>query len=71
MESRIQNAPPTDESHATEKLLNELKGMIQRLEQRALERAKAADRVVRDHPYPTIGLALGLGLLVGFLIRRK
>jgi ElaB/YqjD/DUF883 family membrane-anchored ribosome-binding protein len=71
MESRIQNPSATDQSHATQKLLNELKVMIQRLEQRALERAKAADRVVRDHPYPTIGLALGLGLLVGFLLRRK
>ena len=36
-----------------------------------LERAKAADRVIREHPYQTIGLAFGLGLLIGVLARRR
>jgi len=37
----------------------------------ARKRAKAADRVIRDHPYQTIGIAFGLGLLIGVLARRK
>jgi ElaB/YqjD/DUF883 family membrane-anchored ribosome-binding protein len=45
--------------------------MLERAEQKAVERAKAADRLVRDHPYQTIGLAFGLGLLIGVLARRR
>jgi ElaB/YqjD/DUF883 family membrane-anchored ribosome-binding protein len=73
MESRIESPPPTNELHSTsaERLVTELKGLIKRAEQQAVERAKAADRVVRDHPYQTLGLALGLGLLIGILARRK
>jgi len=73
MESRITNTPTADESQATttERVVNELKSMIQRAEEKDLERAKAADRVVRDHPYQTIGLAFGLGILIGILARRK
>lgn len=71
MESRIQTVTPPDEKHTTEKLVAELKTMIQRAEKTAVERAKLADQVVREHPYPTIGVAFGLGLLLGFLVRRK
>jgi ElaB/YqjD/DUF883 family membrane-anchored ribosome-binding protein len=55
----------------TEKLMDDLKAVLQRAEEKAVERAKAADRVIRDHPYQTIGLVFGLGLLIGFLARRK
>lgn len=72
MESRIESTPVNEEHRATaEKLIGDLKTMVQRAEQKAVERAKAADRVVRDHPYQTIGLAFGLGLLIGVLARRK
>jgi ElaB/YqjD/DUF883 family membrane-anchored ribosome-binding protein len=76
MESRIENTPTAtatgnESPGTTDKLLEELKGMVQRAEQKAVERAKAADRIVRDHPYQTIGLAFGLGLLIGILARRK
>ena len=33
--------------------------------------AKRADNVIRDHPYESIGVAFGIGLLVGVLVRRK
>jgi ElaB/YqjD/DUF883 family membrane-anchored ribosome-binding protein len=72
MESRIENTPTNEQHSATaEKLVSELKSIVQRAEQKAVEQAKAADRVVRDHPYQTIGLAFGLGLLIGILARRK
>ncbi len=73
MESRIENSTSTTETGtvSTEKLVTELKAMIQRAEEKAVERAKAADRVIRDHPYQTIGIAFGLGLLIGVLARRK
>ena len=33
--------------------------------------AKAADKTIRDHPYESIGVAFGLGLLIGVLVTRK
>jgi ElaB/YqjD/DUF883 family membrane-anchored ribosome-binding protein len=41
------------------------------LEEKAIAGAKVADKVVRDHPYPSMGVAFGLGLLVGVLVTRK
>jgi ElaB/YqjD/DUF883 family membrane-anchored ribosome-binding protein len=42
-----------------------------RLEEKAIAGAKAADRNVREHPYQSIGLAFGVGILIGVLIGRK
>ena len=33
--------------------------------------AKKADTVIRDHPYESIGVAFGIGLLIGALVSRK
>ena len=71
MESRIGDIPNQAHSVTTDKIMTELKGLIERAQEKAVERAKAADRIVRDHPYQTIGLAFGLGLLIGVLARRK
>ncbi len=38
---------------------------------KAIEGAKAADRVIRENPYPAIGVAFGVGALIGFLLRRR
>jgi ElaB/YqjD/DUF883 family membrane-anchored ribosome-binding protein len=37
----------------------------------AVEKAKAADEVIRDHPYESIGIAFGVGALIGLLIGRR
>ena len=37
----------------------------------AKEAAEKADTVIRDHPYQSIGIAFGLGVLVGVLVARK
>ena len=42
-----------------------------RLEEKTVAAAKATDQCIREHPYQTLGLALGLGVLVGFLIGRR
>ena len=47
------------------------KASCQQLEQKATAAAKAADRVIRDHPYESIGVAFGVGLLIGVLVARK
>jgi ElaB/YqjD/DUF883 family membrane-anchored ribosome-binding protein len=45
------------------------------LQQQTFEAAKAgakrADTVIRAHPYEAVGVAFGLGVLVGVLMRRK
>lgn len=41
-----------------------------KLQQRTVEGARATDEVIRDHPYESIGIAFGAGLLIGVLINR-
>jgi ElaB/YqjD/DUF883 family membrane-anchored ribosome-binding protein len=40
-------------------------------QKKAVESAKAADKAIRANPYPAIGIALGVGALVGYLLRRR
>ncbi|MDE3067616.1 MAG: DUF883 family protein [Verrucomicrobiota bacterium] len=72
--TRLENAAEAVKDAATGKL-GEMKAKVQHLEELARERAKATDRIVRSHPYETIGLAcavtFGLGLLIGVLARRN
>ena len=51
---------------ATEKA----KEVCKALEEKTVATAKAADTAVREHPYPAIGIAFGVGLLVGVLVTR-
>lgn len=37
------------------------------LQEKAVAGARAADTVIRDHPYQSIGVALGVGVLLGVL----
>ncbi|HMM87044.1 MAG: YqjD family protein [Gammaproteobacteria bacterium] len=55
--------------------LLQAKDNLHRLQETAIERAKAAghkaDDYVHDHPWQSIGVAAGFGLLVGLLIGRR
>jgi ElaB/YqjD/DUF883 family membrane-anchored ribosome-binding protein len=42
-----------------------------RVRQKAVEGAKAADEAVREHPYQAIGIAFGVGALIGYLAARR
>ncbi len=42
-----------------------------KLEARAIAGAKATDRVIREHPYHSIGVAFGIGLLLGLIANRR
>ena len=37
----------------------------------AIAHAKATDEVISDYPYQAIGIALGVGALIGLLMRRR
>jgi ElaB/YqjD/DUF883 family membrane-anchored ribosome-binding protein len=41
------------------------------LQDKTVETAKAADQTIREHPYESIGVAFGVGLLIGFLVARR
>jgi ElaB/YqjD/DUF883 family membrane-anchored ribosome-binding protein len=40
------------------------------IQETSVDTAKATDKVIRRHPYESIGIAFGVGLLVGVLARR-
>jgi ElaB/YqjD/DUF883 family membrane-anchored ribosome-binding protein len=42
-----------------------------RLQQKAVAGAKAADTFIRDKPYQAIGIAFGVGMLLGLLASRR
>jgi ElaB/YqjD/DUF883 family membrane-anchored ribosome-binding protein len=51
---------------ATEKA----KEVCKRLQEQTVAAAKATDKAVHEHPYPAIGIAFGVGLLIGVLASR-
>ncbi len=51
--------------------LESAKGTCKQLEEKTIASAKAADKVIREHPYQSIGIAFGVGLLIGVLVNRK
>jgi ElaB/YqjD/DUF883 family membrane-anchored ribosome-binding protein len=51
--------------------LESAKETCQRLEEKTVAAAKVTDQTIREHPYESIGVAFGLGLLVGVLVARR
>lgn len=55
--------------------LEKAKSTYETLQTQSIESAKAAahkaDETIRTHPYESIGIAFGVGLLLGALLRRK
>jgi ElaB/YqjD/DUF883 family membrane-anchored ribosome-binding protein len=47
------------------------KALYEQLEEKSVAAAKAADQTVREHPYQAIGIAFGVGLLIGVLAARS
>ena len=47
------------------------KETYRRLQEKAAAGAKATDKAIREHPYESLGVAFGVGLLVGVLVARK
>lgn len=55
--------------------LDRAKASLSELQSQSMESARVAmqraDSTIRQHPYESLGLALGVGLIVGSLLRRK
>ena len=42
-----------------------------RLKDRALDGARSTDETIREYPYQSIGIAFGIGMLIGILVHRR
>ncbi len=54
-----------------EEAVAKAKDLYNRLEEKTVEAAKATDKTIRAHPYESIGIAFGVGLLIGVLAARS
>lgn len=52
-------------------VLDDAKQACANLEDKAEAGLKVADRAVRENPYAALGIALGIGFLLGAYIKRK
>src|SRR5216117_1434755 len=50
--------------------LERLKTGCRKVELKAAAGARHTDRVIREHPYQSMGVAFGVGLLIGTLVNR-
>ena len=41
------------------------------VQNRAVAGAKATDKAIRSHPYQSIGIAFGVGALLGYILSRR
>jgi ElaB/YqjD/DUF883 family membrane-anchored ribosome-binding protein len=70
------NAIATEDNEKTniraklESAIEKAKDTCERLEEKTVAAAKTADKAVRTHPYQAMGIAFGVGLLVGVLATR-
>jgi ElaB/YqjD/DUF883 family membrane-anchored ribosome-binding protein len=51
--------------------LERAKASCAHLQEQTIAVAKKADTVIRHHPYESIGVAFGVGLLIGVLVGRR
>jgi ElaB/YqjD/DUF883 family membrane-anchored ribosome-binding protein len=54
-----------------ETAVEKAKALYERLQEKTIAAAKVADQTVREHPYQAIGIAFGVGVLVGVLAARS
>ena len=54
-----------------ESALESAKVATHKMQEKAKEAAKATDHSIREHPYESIGVAFGVGLLLGVLLGRR
>jgi ElaB/YqjD/DUF883 family membrane-anchored ribosome-binding protein len=41
------------------------------VQEKAVAGAKATDQIIRENPYKSLAVALGVGALIGYLLRRR
>ena len=54
-----------------ESVIEKAKDACERLQNQTAAAAKATDKTIREHPYEALGVAFGLGVLIGVLVSRR
>lgn len=67
----IADASVTDARNRLSQLIESLSDKVEEAEDIALEKAREANEFVRGNPYKTAGIALGVGLLIGYAMSRR
>ncbi|HTL59500.1 MAG TPA: hypothetical protein VL361_27765 [Candidatus Limnocylindrales bacterium] len=52
-------------------VIDKAQDLCERLQNQTTAAAKATDRAVREHPYQAVGVAFGVGLLLGIVMARS
>jgi ElaB/YqjD/DUF883 family membrane-anchored ribosome-binding protein len=52
-------------------VIDKAKDVCERLQNQTTAAAKATDETIREHPYQALGIAFGLGVLIGALVSRS
>jgi ElaB/YqjD/DUF883 family membrane-anchored ribosome-binding protein len=47
------------------------KELYGRVREKTVEKAKAVDETIHEHPYQAMGIALGVGAVIGYLLARR
>jgi ElaB/YqjD/DUF883 family membrane-anchored ribosome-binding protein len=51
-------------------VIDSAKAAVEYVEERAVDTVKQTDEFIREKPYQAVGLAIGIGTLIGFCIAR-
>lgn len=54
-----------------EAAIEKAQDVCERLQDQTTAAAKATDKTIREHPYQAMGVAFGLGVLIGVLVSRS
>ena len=51
--------------------MEQVRNAYEVVQSKAVQGAKATDKVIRNNPYAAMGVAVGVGVLIGYLITRR
>ncbi len=71
MEANRVESEKGDLREKLESAIHRAKEACERLQEQTTAAAKATDRTIREHPYQALGVAFGVGLLIGLLVQRS
>jgi len=65
------NRHTEETTHNVGDLVEQSKELAGNVRDKALKGLKATHKAVHEHPYKAIGIALGIGAIIGFLLARR
>jgi ElaB/YqjD/DUF883 family membrane-anchored ribosome-binding protein len=65
------NRHTEETAHDIGDLMEQSKELAGNVRNKAIRGLKATHKAVHEHPYKAIGIALGIGAIIGFLLARR